>query len=357
VEPDIPGLDLLFLFVALALILASAELFTNAVEWFGLKLGVNEGVVGSIFAAVGTALPETLIPIIAVLANSGDGHGHDVSIGAILGAPFMLATLAMFVTGVAVVAFHRTNGRSLTLAIDRSVLRRDISYFLIAYVIAIGLALVDLQPLQVAAAVGLILFYGYYVYRHAREEKETHELEGELERGTPEETHTEELGALRFQPKATQPAMSIVVLQLLVSLGVMMGGAYLFVEQVTALAEAFSLPALLLSLLIAPIATELPEKLNSVLWVRRGKDTLALGNITGAMVFQSCFPVSFGLIFSEWSVTVESFGGFVSGAMALGSAGVVFLALQVKKTLHVATLLIGGAFYAAYVGFLLLTAL
>jgi cation:H+ antiporter len=312
---------------------------------------VNEGVVGSVFAAVGTALPETLIPIIAVIANSGEEHGQHVSIGAILGAPFMLATLAMFVTGVAVVAFHRTNGRPLTLAIDRSVLRRDVSYFLIAYVVAIGLALVDYQPLRVAAAVGLVLFYGYYVYRHAREERQTHELE----RGTPEETRAEQLGALRFQPKATQPSMGMVALQLLVSLGVMMGGAYLFVQQISLLAEAFDLPALLLSLLIAPIATELPEKLNSVLWVRRGKDTLALGNITGAMVFQSCFPVSFGLIFTEWSVTAESFGGFVSGVMALGSAGVLFLALHAKKTLHVATLLVGGAFYAAYVGYLLVT--
>lgn len=345
------------MFVALALILASAELFTNAVEWFGLKLGVNEGVVGSVFAAVGTALPETLIPIIAVIASDGGGHGHEVSIGAILGAPFMLATLAMFVTGVAVLAFHRTNGRSLTLAIDRSVLRRDVSYFLIAYVVAIGLALVDVKPLRIAAAVGLVLFYGYYVYRHAREEGETHELESELERGTPEETRAEELGALRFQPRTTQPAMSMVSLQLLVSLGVMMGGAYLFVQQISLLANSFGLPALLLSLLIAPIATELPEKLNSVLWVRRGKDTLALGNITGAMVFQSCFPVSFGLIFTDWRVTEANFEGFVSGLMALGSAGILFLALRTRKTLHVTTLLIGGVFYAAYVGYLLLTVL
>ena len=30
----------------------------------------------------------------------------------------------------------------------------------------------------------------------------------------------------------------------------------------------------------------------AVIWVRRGKDTLALGNMTGAMVFQSSFPVT-----------------------------------------------------------------
>ena len=57
----------LLLLVSLALILASAALFTNSVEWLGLKLKVHEGVVGSIFAAVGTAMPETLIPIVAIV--------------------------------------------------------------------------------------------------------------------------------------------------------------------------------------------------------------------------------------------------------------------------------------------------
>jgi cation:H+ antiporter len=354
-EPNILGLDLLLLLIGLAFILVSAELFTNAVEWLGLQLGVNEGVVGSVFAAVGTALPETLIPIVAVLVSDGEDQGSDIGVGAILGAPFMLATLAMFVAGLAVLAFHRTNGRSLTLSIDRSVLRRDVSYFLMAYVGAIGLALFDLKPLRWVAALGLVLFYGYYVYRHAREEQSTHSLEGEIEGRKAEQARTEELGALRFQPRAARPAMGMIALQLLVSLGVMMGCAFLFVQQITALAESFGLPALLLSLLIAPVATELPEQLNSVLWIRRGKDTLALGNITGAMVFQSCFPVSFGLLFTEWSVTAESFGGFISGVMALGSAGILFMALRTNKALHVASLLIGGAFYAAYVGYLLLT--
>ena len=59
----------------------------------------------------------------------------------------------------------------------------------------------------------------------------------------------------------------------------------------------------ILALIIAPIATELPEKFNSVLWVRNGKDTLAMGNITGAMVFQSCLPTVLGLLFTTWAFT------------------------------------------------------
>ena len=96
----------LILVIALIVILIGAELFTNGIEWVGRKLDLAEGAVGSVLAAVGTALPETMIPIIAILFAGGGAASHAVGIGAILGAPFMLSTLAMFVTGMGVLAFR-----------------------------------------------------------------------------------------------------------------------------------------------------------------------------------------------------------------------------------------------------------
>src|SRR5204863_5983060 len=96
-------MDVLVLAVAFVVILLGAELFTNGIEWFGHKLNLAQGAVGSVLAAVGTALPETMIPIIAILFGGGSAASDSVGIGAILGAPFMLSTLAMFVRGVAVI--------------------------------------------------------------------------------------------------------------------------------------------------------------------------------------------------------------------------------------------------------------
>ena len=76
----------------------------------------------------------------------------------------------------------------------------------------------------------------------------------------------------------------MVLFQLLVSLGGIVFGAHLFVQGITEVSIVLGIPAFVLSLVIAPVATELPEKFNSIVWVRQGKDTLALGNITGAMV-------------------------------------------------------------------------
>jgi cation:H+ antiporter len=54
-------MDAVLLLLAFAVVLAGALLFTNAVEWIGHRLEVGVGAVGSVLAAVGTAMPETLI--------------------------------------------------------------------------------------------------------------------------------------------------------------------------------------------------------------------------------------------------------------------------------------------------------
>ena len=99
------------------------------------------------------------------------------------------------------------------------------------------------------------------------------------------------------------------------------GGAELFVEEVVTVAEALGVSALVLSLVLAPLATELPEKLNSVLWMRRDKDTLAVGNITGAMAFQSTVPIAFGLAVTDWDLdryaVAAGVAGLAGGALAL----------------------------------------
>ena len=96
-------------------------------------------------------------------------------------------------------------------------------------------------------------------------------------------------------------------------------------------AESLGVSPLLLSLVIAPFATELPEKANSVFWVREGKDTLALGNITGAMVFQSTIPVAVGLAFTDWDFETAS---MVACALALAGGLLAIFELQFQRRFH-----------------------
>ena len=98
-------LNIIVLLLSLGIILFGCELFTNGIEWLGKKLNLGDGVVGSIFSAVGTCLPETLIPVIALLFSKDQNDSVEIGIGAIAGAPFMLSTLAFFITGLSVIVF------------------------------------------------------------------------------------------------------------------------------------------------------------------------------------------------------------------------------------------------------------
>ena len=130
------SIDILMLFVSLGMILLASVVFTNGIELLGHRGGLHQGITGSILAAVGTALPETLIPVIAILFFHS-ATSHAVGIGAIAGAPFMLATLAFCITGVAVMAYTLAGKRTWAIHTDTSGVLRDLRYFIILYGIAI----------------------------------------------------------------------------------------------------------------------------------------------------------------------------------------------------------------------------
>ena len=340
-------MDLIVLAIAFVVILAGAELFTNGIEWFGRKLNLAQGAVGSVLAAVGTALPETMIPLIAIGFGGGGEATDDVGIGAILGAPFMLSTLAMFVTGVGVVFWRKRRLTGTRMVVDTVVLVHDIRYFVIAYALAIATAFLppEMGFLRIVVAVILIGIYAWYVKGHFDAEAEEHE--DEL---APLRFHKVDRGAHRSDPVV--PRLRVVSLQVLFALGCIIGGAYLFVGAVERVAAAIGISELLLALVIAPIATELPEKFNSLIWVRQGKDTLAMGNITGAMVFQSAIPTVVALVLagSSWHVNEDSLVAFLSAAIAFLAVAAVFLPMWRRARLDGGALLVGGVLYLVYLG-------
>jgi cation:H+ antiporter len=319
------------LLVSLAIILMGAEIFTNGVEWLGRRLCLNEGAVGSVLAAVGTALPETMIPVIAILF-SPNSTGHEIGIGAILGAPLMLSTLAMCVTGAAVLAFRRRRAANSSLTADAEVVRRDLGFFLIVYTAAVLTGLVPGRGWQLAIAAFMVFSYLWYVYETLGGEAGIEEDVAELRR-------------CYFSPRRDTPRLWVIVVQVLAALAMIVAGAELFVDGVKQIAVAFGVPAFVLAMVIAPVATELPEKFNSVLWVARGKDTLALGNITGAMAFQSSLIPALGIFFTDWRL---SSGALVSALITLLAAGLLYLGVRQKGRLSAGLLLSCGAFYALF---------
>ncbi len=324
-------MDIVLLIIGLGLIFLAAELFTNAIEWFGKHLNLSEGAVGSVFAAVGTALPETSVPVIAFIA--GGAHSAHTGVGAILGAPMMLSTLAMCVTGAAVLIFSARKLRKRAINANYQVVGRDLRWFFIVYLLALAAVFVPLRPVKLAIGVLLVLAYAWYV-------KLTLECAECGEEG--------EMRPLHFHRRAASPKLRIVVVQLLSGLALIVFGAMLFVDSVESVSVAMGIPSLVLALIVAPIATELPEKFNSITWMRHKKDTLALGNITGAMVFQSSVLPALGIFCTGWSMNELGHPGVASIAIALLASSLLWGEMMIKKRLSAYTLLLGGAIYMLF---------
>jgi len=317
------------LIFSLVIILIGAEIFTNGIEWLGNKLNLAEGAIGSILAAVGTALPETMIPIIAILFGSGEDAAH-IGIGAILGAPFMLSTLAMFITGIAALIF-KVNGKTRTCMLcDVSIMKRDLFFFIVVYSTALLAAFLPAHNIKIIAA--SVLVFSYFVYAYFT-----------VNSGAGFGYY--DVNPLIFHKSNTNPSLSWILLQVGVALSTIVIGANMFVNAITQISTVRGIPAFVLALVIAPVATELPEKFNSIVWVRQGKDTLALGNITGAMVFQSSIIPALGILLTPWQLSPLA---LASGVLALTSASVIYYNLLVKKQLNPLTLIEVGSIYLVF---------
>jgi cation:H+ antiporter len=334
-------MDYFLLVVSFAVVLAGALMFTGAVEWLGHKMRLGEGAVGSILAAVGTATPETLIAIVALI--SAEEGSEDVAIGAIVGAPFLLGTLAMGLVGLFAYLYRDRRAQGVRLEAHAPTLERDLLFFLAFFAIAGALSWGPPAPVRVVVGLAFLASYLFYIRMTLRSGGE---VQGE-------ETLDPLIFDRRPERHGEDPPLSLCLVQLLVGLGAMVGGAHLFVEELLGIADSLGVDALVLALILAPLATELPEKVNSFFWVREGKDALALGNISGAMVFQSTIPIGIGLLFTDWDLS-----GTAILSICLGVAGglLAYESLHLSRRFKPPAIVAWFALYAAFIVVVVATA-
>ena len=317
---------LVLLLLAAGVIYASCEYFVNGVEWVGRKAGVGQTAVGSILAAFGTALPESVVTLVAV-AFGRDPSSKDIGVGAALGGPLVLATIAYAIVGFTFLASGR-RGAVLSHA-DRTRLSSDQAWFLVIFVfkIALGLIAFAIKPLL---GIVFLLAYALYLWNEMRRKEEEDEFE---------------LEPLKLRPKAADPGMLWPLAQTALALLVIFGASQLFVHQLEALGPWLGIPPSLVALLLSPIATELPETMNAIIWVRQGKHRLALANISGAMMIQATIPSALGLFFTPWLFDSAL---ILAGVITLVSILGLFVLLR-RNRLGARSLAWFGSFYLVFV--------
>ena len=329
----------------------SCEWFVNAVEWLGRRLDVGQMAVGTVLAAIGTALPESVVTFVAVVFGQGSA-GADIGVGAAMGGPLALATVAYGVVGVTLLIRARVARRPVAAGSggggsggvggtpptghapvevdDRAKLARDQTWFLLVFLVKVGLGLV---AFAIKPWLGIVFFLGYglYVWREVRAEGAA--VEGDL-------------APLRLQRSRARPDTWAVVVQTLASLTVIFVASQLFVRQLDAVGPLLGLAPAVTALLLSPIATELPEILNAVIWVRQGKTTLALANISGSMMIQATVPSGIAILLTPWRLDTPL---LLAGAATIVAIAFLLLRLR-RRRLTARTLAAVGLVYLAFAG-------
>jgi cation:H+ antiporter len=273
----------------------ACEWFVNAVEWLGVRLNMGTLAIGTVLAAIGTALPESVVTLVAVTMGHSSAS-KDIGVGAAMGGPLVLATIAYGVTGWMLLRRKRSGsvieGTKARNAhgdpldkVDLSRLPWDQTWFLGIFIVKVSLGLVafTFKPLF-----GYLFFGTYILYfiREMRADAEAHS--------------SADLEPLKLQPHRATPSGWAVIAQSVATLAIIFGASQLFVAQLEWAGPALGLSAAVTALLLSPIATELPEVMNAIIWVKQGKTSLALANISGAMMIQATVPSGLGLLFTSW---------------------------------------------------------
>jgi cation:H+ antiporter len=309
---------------AVAIYLA-CEWFVNAVEWLGRRMKVGSLAVGTVLAAIGTALPESVVTFVAVVFGDTPEQ-RDIGVGAAMGGPLALATVAYGVIGWSLLA--RRRGATEDWG-DLDKLAKDQTWFAAVFVVKVALGVV---AFSIKPWLGILFFvvYGVYFWREMRQDDP--------------QADTEDLHPLKLQRRRAQPATWAVVVQTLGALAVIFVASQVFVHQLDAVGPMLGLPAAVTALLLAPIATELPEIMNAVIWVRQGKTRLALANISGSMMIQATVPSGLGLLFTPWRLEGTL---LFSGAVTL--IAVLYLLVTLRSgRLSVSRLSIAAGFYGLF---------
>ena len=313
------------------LIYISCEYFVNGVEWAGRRLGVRQSAVGTVLAAFGTALPESVVTFVAVVFGNSDAQ-KEIGVGAALGGPLVLGTIAYAVVGVAFLASRDKQRQGLLASVDKAKLSRDQAWFMgiFAAKVALGLVAFAVKPWL---GMLFVVAYALYVWKEMRQPHGTGANEEELE-----------IEPLKLRPNMREVSTGWAVLQTVLALVVIFAGSHLFVHQLDAIGPWLGMTPQMVALLLSPIATELPETLNAIIWVRQGKVALAFGNISGAMMIQATIPSALGIFFTPWMLSKPLVWAAVVTMIAVAA---LFVLLR-KQELTPVRLSLLGLFYLLF---------
>lgn len=264
-------LDIIFLFVGFALLIAGGELLVRGSVAVAERLGVSPLIIGIVLVGFGTSMPELVISIQASLSGS-----PGISIGNFVGSNI---TNVFLIVGLSAMI--------APLTVTSRALKRDGVVVVAASVAFLLLAFVS--PLnQIAGAIFTIALAAYLIYAVRQERlapEEGHSAAFEMSEAEEEIMRGGDMWAARRLKWGHRLGRILPYLMALAGLATIVFGGQLLVDTAVSIAKEFGVSEAVIGLTIIAVGTSLPELVTSVVAARRGHSDVAVGNVMGSCIY------------------------------------------------------------------------
>jgi cation:H+ antiporter len=234
---------LIFAASLFVLIFASNK-FIDSAETIGLSLGISPFVIGVTLVAFGTSLPELTTSILAVL-----GGTSEIVVGNVVGSNITNILLVLGLTALAVG----------TLKIERDIMKEEVP-LLLGSAILLWFAIRDGSFSRIESLIFIAGLLGFLLYTIREKEEGTR--------------------------KGAKAGWLNYVILIAAGVAIYFGASYT-VSSIEEMALLFNINPSIVSISLLALGTSLPEVVVSMSAARKGKHSLAIGNVIGSNMFNT----------------------------------------------------------------------
>ncbi|MGC8644893.1 MAG: sodium:calcium antiporter [Thermoplasmata archaeon] len=294
------------------ILIASSLALTVAIEGIGTRLRMSDSLTGAILSPMFTALPELIIVIEAIVVV-GSGPGSEIAAGTIIGEPFMVSSIGIPAAVVVLLLSRKNDPEKLDPSLARVVI-------LLGAVFPLMLIPHFFNSLAARILTSAILVIVYVLF----------------------------MLLWKSEGEGSRRKISNRYLAILVAFGLLMllAGSTVLVESINIFASQSGASRELISILIIPVGTIVPETMNSLIWASKLKTNLAVSALLGEeLLFTTIFP-AIGMAASEWIITLD-------GIVAILFFSAFSVAIGIGLTRSRGTIFPLLFYFLSFVGFLI----
>jgi cation:H+ antiporter len=278
--------------VSMAVLLKSADLFTDNIEVLGKRFNIPSFILGVTIVAAGTSLPELASSIMAM-----DG-ASEIVLGNVIGSNI---TNILLVIGFACLFLKKETN------ITWDLFHGDLT-FIIASTIMLGIVLID-GIVTIPEAVLMITGYLIYILYNIDVNKKI------------DNNHKNEPVVFNY----------INIIQIIASIILVTVSADYLVNSAVGISQMIGVGSDVIALTLIAFGTSLPELVVSLMAVRRGNIELAIGNVTGSNIFNTFMVVGIPRLLGDLAITPTL---FPETYIYLLIAVALFISVILDKKLH-----------------------